>query len=144
MLVLCFPRFSVLDRFIVFAPKHTLVLESHFLYGHVFKWYSSLIWVFEFDAAFLSLAAKLFQQVFVRIIIEPVLKFAKVTTSLLQLYVSALFLVRIKILIDFALGHLADVAGQDVLGQVTNAEEVADPETMIYSVLLSVSELIKH
>jgi len=116
MLVLCFPRFSVLDRFIVFAPKHTLVLESHFLYGHAFKRYSSIIWVFKFNTAFLSLAAKLFEQVFVRIIIEPVLKFAKVTTSFLQLNVSALFLMRIKIFIDFALVHLTNVAGQNVLG----------------------------
>ena len=45
---------------------------------------------------------------------------------------------------NFALVHLAYVARQDVRGQVTKTEEVSDPETMIYSVLLSVRELIKH
>lgn len=144
MLILCFPGFTVLHRLIVFAPKNTLVLQSYFLCGHVIKRCSSFIWVLKFDAAFFSCLSKFFEQVFVRIIKEPVLKFTKVTTSLLQLNVSPLFLMRIEILIDFALVHLAYVARQDVLGQVSKTKEVTYSEAVIYSVLLSVREFIKH
>jgi len=119
VLILCFPGFTVLHRLIVFAPKNSLVLQSYFLSGHVIKRCSSFIWVLKFDAAFFSCLSKFFEQVFVRIIQEPVLKFTKVTTSLLQFNVSSLFLMRIEILIDFALVHLAYVARQDVLGQVS-------------------------
>ena len=118
MLVITFFRLSVFNRLVVFAPEDTLVLESLFLLGHVFKCNFPIIFVFKFYGTILTFGTKLFKQIVVRVIEEPVLKFTKVTTSLLQLNIGAFFLLRVKIFINFALVHLAHIARQDVSGQV--------------------------
>jgi len=117
VLVITLLRLSILDRLIVFAPEDTLVFESLFLLGHVFKRNFTIIFVLKFDGAIFTFSTKLFKQVFVCVVEEPVLEFTKVTPSLLQLNVGSFFLLRVKILINFALVHLAHVARQDVRGQ---------------------------
>lgn len=72
------------------------------------------------------------------------LEFAEISSAFLKLNIAAFFTHPIKIFIDFALRNKTDIPRQQMLGQISNAVEISDAETLNDSFFLLVGKLIKH
>lgn len=72
------------------------------------------------------------------------LKLREVAATLLKFNVAVFLLLAVKVLVDLLGGHVADIAGQQVLWEVAKRGEVADPEALLNPVVLAVCEFVQH
>ena len=72
------------------------------------------------------------------------LKFGKVTSVLRKLYPGSPLNYWVKVLLLLALGHWTDISWEQWVRNVPQWDEVTNPETLVDSILLLISEFIQH